>query len=39
MWDSAKNKCELYNLNTDFSEAVDLAAREPERLNLAAAAP
>ena len=31
-WDSAKDKWELYNLNDDFSEADDLAAREPQRL-------
>ena len=31
-WDSAKDKWELYNLNADFSEAEDLAAREPQRL-------
>jgi arylsulfatase len=31
-WDSAKDKWELYNLNADFSEADDLAAREPQRL-------
>jgi arylsulfatase len=31
-WDSAKDKWELYNINADFSEAEDLAAREPQRL-------
>lgn len=31
-WDSAKDQWELYNLNTDFSEADNLAAREPQRL-------
>ncbi len=31
-WDSAKDKWELYNLNADFSEADDLATREPQRL-------
>ncbi|MCP9773464.1 arylsulfatase [Synechococcus sp. Tobar12-5m-g] len=31
-WDSAKDQWELYNLNADFSEADDLAAREPQRL-------
>jgi arylsulfatase len=31
-WDSAKDKWELYNLSNDFSEAEDLAAREPQRL-------
>jgi arylsulfatase len=31
-WDSAKDKWELHNLNSDFSEAEDLAAREPQRL-------
>jgi arylsulfatase A-like enzyme len=25
-------KCELYNLDQDFSEANDLAAKEPKRL-------
>ena len=31
-WDSAKDKWELYNIGSDFSEAVDLAASEPARL-------
>lgn len=31
-WDSNKDDWELYNLNTDFSQAEDLAAKEPERL-------
>ena len=31
-WDANKDVWELYNLKTDFSEADDLAAREPERL-------
>ena len=31
-WDSSKDVWELYNLNTDFSQAEDLAAKEPQRL-------
>ena len=31
-WDSAKDRWELYNITTDFSEAVDLAAKDPKRL-------
>jgi arylsulfatase len=31
-WDSAKDKWELYDLRHDFSEADDLATREPKRL-------
>ncbi|MEJ8827431.1 arylsulfatase [Variovorax humicola] len=31
-WDSAKDRWELYDLRRDFSEADDLAAREPKRL-------
>ena len=31
-WDSAKDKWELYNITKDFSEADDLAAKEPKRL-------
>ncbi len=31
-WDSAKDVWELYDLRTDFSQADDLAAREPKRL-------
>ncbi|MBK7973719.1 MAG: arylsulfatase [Deltaproteobacteria bacterium] len=31
-WDSAKDRWELYDLAKDFSEADDLAAKEPERL-------
>ncbi len=31
-WDSAKDKWELYNIARDFSEADDLAAKEPQRL-------
>ena len=31
-WDSAKDKWELYLLSEDFSEANDLAAKEPRRL-------
>jgi hypothetical protein len=31
-WDSAKDKWELYQLSKDFSEANDLAAKEPQRL-------
>jgi arylsulfatase len=31
-WDSAKDRWELYNIATDFSEAVDLAAKDPKRL-------
>lgn len=31
-WDSAKDKWELYDLRHDFSEADDLAAKEPKRL-------
>jgi arylsulfatase len=31
-WDSARDRWELYDLRHDFSEADDLAAREPKRL-------
>jgi len=31
-WDSRKDVWELYNLNTDFSQGDDLAAKEPQRL-------
>ena len=31
-WDSAKDRWELYNITTDFSEADDLAAKDPKRL-------
>jgi arylsulfatase len=31
-WDSSKDVWELYNLNADFSQADDLAAKEPKRL-------
>ena len=31
-WDSAKDVWELYNIARDFSQADDLAAREPQRL-------
>ena len=31
-WDSAKDKWELYDITKDFSEADDLAAKEPKRL-------
>lgn len=31
-WDSADDVWELYNLNTDFSQAHDLAAEQPKRL-------
>ena len=31
-WDSNKDVWELYDLKTDFSQANDLAAKEPERL-------
>jgi arylsulfatase len=31
-WDSSKDVWELYNLNGDFSQAEDLAAEEPRRL-------
>ena len=31
-WDSRKDVWELYNLQTDFSQANDLAAKEPQRL-------
>ena len=31
-WDANKDVWELYNLATDFSQANDLAAKEPERL-------
>ena len=31
-WDSAKDKWELYQISKDFSEANDLAAKEPQRL-------
>ncbi len=32
-WDSTKDVWELYNLNGDFSQAEDLAAKEPSRLD------
>ncbi len=31
-WDSAKDKWELYDLSSDFSQAQDLAAKEPKKL-------
>lgn len=31
-WDPDKDKWELYNLDEDFSEATDLAAKHPEKL-------
>jgi len=31
-WDSSKDVWQLYNLKTDFSQAEDLAAKEPKRL-------
>jgi arylsulfatase A-like enzyme len=31
-WESSKDVWELYNLNADFSQAEDLAAKEPKRL-------
>jgi len=31
-WDSAKDTWELYNITKDFSEANDLAAKDPKRL-------
>ena len=31
-WDSAKDKWELYQISKDFSEANDVAAKEPQRL-------
>lgn len=31
-WDSASDQWELYDLSTDFSQANDLATREPEKL-------
>jgi len=31
-WDSSKDVWELYNLQTDFSQADDLAAKDPKRL-------
>lgn len=31
-WDSAKDKWELYDITKDFSEATDLAAKDPTRL-------
>ncbi len=31
-WDANKDVWELYNLQTDYSQAEDLAAKEPERL-------
>jgi arylsulfatase len=33
-WDSSKDVWELYNLNTDFSQADNLAAKEPKRLEV-----
>jgi len=32
-WDSAKDKWELYDLSRDFSQANDLAAKEPAKLD------
>lgn len=32
-WDPDRDHWELYNLDTDFTQAHDLAARHPERLN------
>ena len=32
-WDPAKDKWELYNLNEDWSQANDLSAKMPEKLN------
>jgi arylsulfatase A-like enzyme len=32
-WDSAKDKWELYQITRDFSEARDLAGKEPKRLS------
>ena len=31
-WDSAKDKWDLYDITKDFSEAADLAAKDPKRL-------
>ena len=31
-WDPDKDKCELYNLNDDFSQADDVAAKYPDRV-------
>ena len=31
-WDSAKDKWELYDITKDFSEAIDLADKDPKRL-------
>jgi arylsulfatase A-like enzyme len=31
-WDSAKDQWELYNLKSDFSQANDLAAKDPKKL-------
>ncbi len=31
-WDSAKDQWELYDITKDFSEATDLAAKDPKRL-------
>lgn len=31
-WDSKNDRWELYNLKTDFSQAIDLATAEPERV-------
>ncbi|MCU0921257.1 MAG: arylsulfatase, partial [Burkholderiaceae bacterium] len=31
-WDSAKDVWELYDIRSDFSQAVDLAAKDPKRL-------
>ena len=31
-WDSAKDKWELYHITRDFSEAADLAGKDPKRL-------
>ena len=31
-WDSAKDKWELYDIRSDFSQANDLAAKEPGRV-------
>lgn len=32
VWDPDKDPCELYNLETDFSQADDLAARHPDKV-------
>jgi arylsulfatase len=33
MWDPAKDKWELYNIEEDFSEAIDLSGKFPEKLH------